>query len=168
MGVAGSPDGVSKVVLPQKSRGSVLNQMKGWGYHAESYDSTSFGTLPGRLKRYLSGESVDFPDRLDLSGATYFQRSVWQIVRAIPYGETRSYAWVASQLGSGKSARAVGQAMAGNPLPILVPCHRVVGSNGKLGGFRDGVEMKKYLLNLEAACLGGRRKNLIDHHEDVA
>ena len=96
---------------------------------------------------------MDFPDKLDLARATRFQQDVWQITRTIPYGETRSYAWVAGQLGLPMAVRAVGQALARNPLPIIIPCHRVVGSHGGLGGFRGGLEMKRHLLNLEVACV---------------
>ncbi|GAH65608.1 unnamed protein product, partial [marine sediment metagenome] len=94
-----------------------------------------------------------FPDRLDLSGATDFQRKVWETTRLIPYGETRSYAWVAEQIKQPRALRAVGQALGRNPLPIIVPCHRVVASNGKPGGFTGGIEVKKRLLHLEGAAV---------------
>ena len=151
MGIVSSPAGLRKVILPQESKEAVLSQVKGWDYPAEGGDAASFGDLPQRLKRYLEGEPIDFPGKLDLAGATCFQQSVWQITRTIPYGETRSYAWVASQLGLPKAARAVGQALARNPLPIVIPCHRVIRSDGSLGGFSGCVEMKRYLLHLEAA-----------------
>ncbi|GAI87660.1 unnamed protein product, partial [marine sediment metagenome] len=79
----------------------------------------------------------------------------WEETRLIPYGETRSYAWVAKQVGKPKAARAVGQAMGSNPLPIIIPCHRVITSNGKLGGFGGGLEMKRQLLSLEAVASTG-------------
>lgn len=102
-----------------------------------------------RLKSYFAGHKADFPDKLDLSGATTFRREVWEITRLIPYGETRSYAWVAMQIRKPKAVRAVGQALGRNPLPIIVPCHRVLASNGGLGGFSGGLEMKRFLLRLE-------------------
>ena len=105
-----------------------------------------------RLKTYFSGYKVTFPDKLDLSGATPFQRKVWEITTIIPYGETRSYAWVAEQMGKSGAARAVGQALGTNPLPIIIPCHRVIASDGKLCGFGGGVERKRYLLSLEASA----------------
>jgi len=77
---------------------------------------------------------------------------VWQLTRLIPYGETRSYTWVAEQLGKAGAVRAVGQALARNPLPIIVPCHRVVAKDGKLGGYSGGVEKKDYLLRLESSA----------------
>jgi methylated-DNA-[protein]-cysteine S-methyltransferase len=151
MGVVSSPRGLKRVILPQKSKEVVLSQIIGWDYAAEDYDPASFGDLPERLRIYLEGKPVDFPDKLDLAGATCFQKSVWRVVRTIPYRGTKSYGWVASQLDLPQAARAVGQALARNPLPIVIPCHRVIGSDGSLGGFSGGVETKKYLLRLEAA-----------------
>ncbi|UCH52059.1 MAG: methylated-DNA--[protein]-cysteine S-methyltransferase [Chloroflexota bacterium] len=147
MGVVGSPYGLKKIVLPQKSKKAVLDQIAGCG--PESQGTVCFGDLPDRLKRYLHGELVVFNDKLDLAGTTCFQQSVWQAACNIPYGETRSYGWVARQLGLPKAARAVGQALARNPLPILIPCHRVIGSNGNLVGFGGGMKMKDFLLHLE-------------------
>jgi len=103
-----------------------------------------------RLGAYFGGHKAAFADRLDFSGATSFQRQVWQITRLIPYGETRSYTWVAEQIKRPKAMRAVGQALARNPLPVIVPCHRVLNIDGKLGGYTGGIEMKKRLLSLEA------------------
>lgn len=105
-----------------------------------------------RLKAYLSGHRTTFPDKLDLSQATHFQHEVWEKTRLIPYGETRSYAWVAEQIKKPRAMRAVGQALGKNPIPIIVPCHRVVASDGKLGGFGGGVEMKRHLLSLESSA----------------
>jgi len=104
-----------------------------------------------RLRIYFSGHRATFPDELDLSRATPFQREVWEITRLIPYGKTRSYSWVAEQVKKPKAARAVGQAMSRNPLPIIIPCHRVLNIDGKLGGFGGGLEMKRHLLDLEAS-----------------
>ncbi len=109
-----------------------------------------FGNLLARLKSYFEAERVDFPDALDLTGATPFQIKVWQATRLIPYGDNRSYRWVAERIGRPGAARAVGGALARNPLPIIIPCHRVVGSDGRLGGFRGGLEMKIRLLSLES------------------
>ena len=91
--------------------------------------------LVERLQAYFDGSKVAFPDKLDLSVATPFQIKVWGITRLIPYGETRSYRWVAEQMGQPAAARAVGQALAKNPLLIIIPCHRVIAGDGKLGGF---------------------------------
>ncbi len=86
---------------------------------------------------------------------TPFQRKVWRAIQKIPYGETRSYQWIAKKIGRPKAVRAVGQACGKNPLPLLIPCHRVVGSRGKIGGFTGagstgGLKLKRRLLKLEA------------------
>ena len=101
------------------------------------------------LQAYLNGKKVDFPVKLDLSTATPFQKSVWEAARSIPYSETRSYRWVAEKIGKPGAARAVGQALGKNPLPIIVPCHRVIASDGSLGGYSGGLDMKRNLLKLE-------------------
>lgn len=82
---------------------------------------------------------------------TEFERKVYLAVSAIPYGETRTYKWVAERIGHPKAVRAVGQALKKNPLPFLVPCHRVVKSNGELGGYRYGASWKKKLLQMEVS-----------------
>jgi len=102
-----------------------------------------------QLNEYFQGTRRQFDLPLDLSLVTDFQAKVFETLRRIPYGETVSYAWVAGQIGQPKAARAIGQACHANPLPILIPCHRVVGSGGKLVGFAPGVEVKRKLLALE-------------------
>jgi methylated-DNA-[protein]-cysteine S-methyltransferase len=101
------------------------------------------------LRRYFSGEPVSFALPLDLLHATVFQRAVWKAAAKIPYGETRSYAWIAKRIGKPQAARAVGQALGANPVPVIIPCHRVISSAGTLGGFSGGLGMKKKLLQLE-------------------
>ena len=123
------------------------------GYPGAVESAGAFGDLPQRLLRYLDGERVAFNDSVDLSALTGFQRAVLVAARTIPYGEVRSYGWVAQQLGRPKAARAVGQALARNPVPIVVPCHRVVGGDGGLTGFSGGLGMKKRLLEIEGATI---------------
>jgi methylated-DNA-[protein]-cysteine S-methyltransferase len=103
-----------------------------------------------RLQAYFRGEDVSFDDLLlDAHEGTPFLRRVWAATRAIPRGQTRTYGQLARECGSPRSARAVGQAMARNPWPIVVPCHRVVGHDGRLTGFGGGLDMKKRMLDLE-------------------
>lgn len=149
VGVLASAEGLLRATLPQGSAQKV-RQLLGDALNQATPSPHLFDDLARRLKLYFSGRRVVFPDKLDLSEATPFQRQVWEVTRLIPYGETRSYRWVAEQMKRPETARAVGQALAQNPLPIIIPCHRVVASNGKLGGYSGGVEMKKYLLWLEA------------------
>ncbi len=148
IGILGSEAGLRCIILPQVSPEAVLSALGNRSIGA-TLDTSFFGDLPYRLRQYLDGEVVGFADRVDLRGATPFQGSVWQATRSIPYGETRSYAWVAQQVGMPQAARAVGQALGRNPLPIVVPCHRVIGSKGDLRGFYYGLEMKQRLLEIE-------------------
>jgi methylated-DNA-[protein]-cysteine S-methyltransferase len=109
--------------------------------------------LAGLVGRFLSGEDVDFSAvELDLSGAPPFRRRILEVVRSIPRGQVRTYGQVAVQAGSPRAARAVGGCMAGNPVPLVVPCHRVVGSDGRLVGFSapGGIASKKRLLAMES------------------
>jgi methylated-DNA-[protein]-cysteine S-methyltransferase len=101
-----------------------------------------------QLNNYLSGKQKSFSLPLAPSG-TEFMKAVWQSLRNIPYGETVSYKTVAKNIGNEKACRAVGLANNKNPIPIFIPCHRVIGANGKMVGYRGGLEVKKYLLELE-------------------
>lgn len=101
-----------------------------------------------QLKAYFQGELREFTCKLDLKG-TEFQKKCWSALLRIPYGETRSYAHIARQVGRPRSFRAVGQANHHNPIAIIVPCHRVITSSGTLGGYGGGLEVKKMLLRLE-------------------
>lgn len=100
------------------------------------------------LREYFAGERTSFSVPLDASG-TAFQKKAWAALLTIPYGETRSYGQLAMQIGNPKASRAVGAANGRNPISIIVPCHRAVGSNGALTGFACGLEAKRYLLALE-------------------
>lgn len=102
------------------------------------------------LERYFAGMNEPFPAPL-ASGGTVFQRSVWEALRAIPYGETASYGEIARAIGSPGAARAVGMACNRNPIAIAIPCHRVVGSSGDLTGYAGGLDAKRFLLELESA-----------------
>jgi methylated-DNA-[protein]-cysteine S-methyltransferase len=106
-----------------------------------------------RLRAYFAGELVDFDLPLDLHG-TEFQRRCWLALATIPYGQTVSYGEQARRLGLGPdAARAVGAANGQNPLPLVLPCHRVIGANGSLTGFGGGLHVKRYLLEHEGALL---------------
>lgn len=151
VGILASAKGLLGITLPQRSAQEV-RQLLGDSVNQATWSPHLFDDLVERLKAYFSGHKATFPDELDLSGATPFQREVWEIARLIPYSETRSYLWVAEQIKKPGAARAVGQALGRNPLPVIVPCHRVVASNGRLGGFTGGVEVKRHLLYLEASA----------------
>ncbi len=102
-----------------------------------------------QLDQYFAGERTEFDLELDLRG-TSFQTDVWNALLTIPYGETRSYGEIARQIGRPDRARAVGAANGSNPISIIVPCHRVIGSDGSLTGYGGGLPRKRFLLDLEA------------------
>lgn len=104
-----------------------------------------------QLQDYFAGKRSAFSVPLDFAGID-FQQKVWAALLTIPFGETRSYAQIAEQIGSPKAVRAVGAANGRNPISIIAPCHRVVGANGKLTGFAGGLDVKLRLLNLEAVA----------------
>ncbi len=150
MGVLGSEIGLRLITLPQPSV-QEARRLLGNGINRAAQSPQHFHDLMECLRMYFRGQETAFPVNLDLSGATAFQRDVWETIRAIPYGETRSYGWVAGQIKKPGAARAVGQALGRNPLLIIIPCHRVIAGNGSLGGFSGGIECKKQLLHLEVA-----------------
>ena len=102
-----------------------------------------------QLNDYFAGKLKKFSMKFDFAG-TEFQKEVWQALAAIPFGETRSYGDIARQIGRPKAVRAVGAANGRNPISIMVPCHRVIGSNGKLTGYAGGLETKAFLLKTES------------------
>ena len=108
--------------------------------------------LRRQLAEYFAGERREFDLRLAPEG-TPFERSVWEELRRIPFGETRSYGEIAQAIGRPGAARAVGRANGANPIPIVVPCHRVIGADGSLTGFGGGLEAKSRLLEIEGRRL---------------
>jgi methylated-DNA-[protein]-cysteine S-methyltransferase len=116
--------------------------------HGWERDDTAFSDAVEQLDAYFAGERREFDLELDLVG-TNFQRRVWEALLTIPYGETRSYGYIAEQIGSPGAFRAVGLANGHNPIGIIVPCHRVIGANGSLTGYGGGLERKRILLDLE-------------------
>lgn len=126
--------------------------------HGAEHEPALRPDLVSRLQAYFAGEAVDFDDVPTPAGAPFFRRC-WEACRAIPRGSTRSYAELAEAAGSPGAARAAGQAMRHNPLPVIVPCHRILAARGGLGGFAgrvapDSPELrrKRQLLDLEAAA----------------
>jgi methylated-DNA-[protein]-cysteine S-methyltransferase len=149
IGLSGSAAGLSRATLPQSSQETAA-ALLGEDTRTHAFHPVFFNTLVSKFQAYFEGQKTDFPEKIDLSGASDFQRKVWETTRLIAYGETRSYGWVAEQMLRSRSSRAVGQALGRNPLPIIVPCHRVLGNDGRLCGFGGGLEMKQFLLRIEA------------------
>lgn len=102
-----------------------------------------------QLRAYFEGKLKRFDQEIIILSGTEFERSVWLTLREIPYGETRTYKWVAERIGRPGAVRAVGRALSKNPIQIVLPCHRVIESDGSIGGYSSGVERKRRLLNLE-------------------
>ncbi|HEU0123849.1 MAG TPA: methylated-DNA--[protein]-cysteine S-methyltransferase [Bryobacteraceae bacterium] len=131
-----------------------LRQLRFFGRQEEAWivDRAPFRDAIDQLKAYFAGKLTDFDLSLAPEG-TPFQQSVWDALLTIPYGETTSYSAVARQIGRPNAIRAVGAANGANPIPIIIPCHRVIGSNGKLTGFGGGLPTKEHLLKLESKQL---------------
>ena len=144
--IAATQDGVKEVrvengsgtkVVPQRSKKNSPSAHR-WKIKAQK-----------ELRSYLNGHTKIFSTPCDLRGLPAFTHAVLKAATKIPYGEVRSYGWLAQHLGNPRAARAVGNALARNPIPIIIPCHRVVRSNGNLGGYALGTALKKQLLKLE-------------------
>ena len=151
MGVAESERGLAAIVLPQPSKAAVAS---GLGLKAAPVQRASSATLRQARKQlveYLTGRRTSFDLPLDLSRGTAFQRRVWNALRAIPYGQLWSYRGLASRVGGVQYARAVGGAVGANPLPIVLPCHRVIAQDASIGGFSCGLQAKRRLLALEGS-----------------
>jgi methylated-DNA-[protein]-cysteine S-methyltransferase len=139
--LAGSADALQVIGFPHgdKARRADI----GWERYGEPFKKTA-----RQLNEYFSGDRQEF--ELDLAPeGTKFQVEVLEALRGIPYGETRTYRDIAVAVGRPKAVRAVGNANGRNPLPIVIPCHRVIGSDGSLTGFGGGIEVKRYLLDLD-------------------
>lgn len=150
MGIAESPKGIQTIVLPKRSKRAVESDLRvqsngPW----QQEESAHLEAARRQLLDYLEGRRNTFDVPLDLSQGTSFQRQVWRTLQRVPYGKLRSYQWIAARVGGPHYARAVGNAVGANPLPIVVPCHRIVAHDASLGGFSGGLFMKRKLLSLE-------------------
>lgn len=154
LALAATEKGLLALVLPQESKEQAFQKLREQlsGELVMSPAPFKTGTSEAGasdLTDYFEGKRVSFNYPFDLEGATPFQRKVWETICTIPYGEVCTYSWVAETMGNPKASRAVGQALSANPIPILIPCHRVLRSDGTLGGFSSGLAWKKKLLQLE-------------------
>lgn len=149
--VVESERGICHVVLPQRSRRLALKRVREEFPDAEPDRRAIERRRAGAraLRRYFEGGRLPDDVPLDLRGVPKFHREVYAMTQAIPQGETRTYKWVASCLGKSAATRAVGVALSRNPMPVLVPCHRVVSSDGSLGGWSGDAGWKEKLLEIE-------------------
>lgn len=152
VGIVCSERGLRRVFLPRRTVAALRREILGDFPDAKEVGRLMTGLAEG-LRRYFGGEAVEFDVTLDMSGYGGFDTDVWRACRRLHYGQTGSYKSLAERVGRPGGARAVGLAMSRNPCPIVVPCHRVVKSDGSLGGFSapGGTTLKQRLLQMEAA-----------------
>lgn len=142
--VVTASDGVKKIIFGKEYFENFTANLKG----IDLIEGGEAEKLINELRLYMNGKTKGFQPKLDLSSGTPFQISVWKKLLEIPYGKVKTYGEIAEELGRPNASRAVGNAVGANPIPIIVPCHRVVASNG-LGGYSGGIEKKKKLLQIE-------------------
>jgi len=152
VGLATSARGLLGVGFPQPTEEEAWRQLRERWPEGDLLPDDSLSSLKTKLQQYYAGQPVDF--RAEVSTLAFpagqpFYRQVWQAVGNIPYGETRTYGEIAAEVANPKASRAVGAAMATNQWPIIIPCHRVVGSGFRLTGFGGGLELKARLLDME-------------------
>jgi len=159
VGLAATEHGLVRIALPRKSKKQVERGLRGVlrGWPNADVETPSVARVfeildeaERQVGDYLAGRRRTFDLPLAVPKATDFMRSVWRACSEIPYGKTRSYQWIAKRIGRPKASRAVGAALGANPLPLAVPCHRVMRSDGSLGGFGGGLPLKQRLLALES------------------
>ena len=148
--VAATPRGVCKITLGKETAEDFFDWLERHIGHVPRKPERSgiVALALDQIAEYLDGQRRDFDLPLDLRG-TEFQRRMWAAVAGIPYGETRTYAEIALAIGKPEAVRAVGAANGANPLPLVVPCHRVIGSDGSLTGYGGGLDVKQKLLEME-------------------
>jgi len=152
VGLTGTERAVQRVLLPEPNRTRLVKQL---GHRLTEPDDLPelMREVVEKIRRYFEGVRVSFDEPADLSSLPRFQRLVLTECRAIGYGETCSYGELAGRCGHPRAARAVGAAMARNPVPILIPCHRIIRSDGSLGGFGGGLPLKRRMLQLEGNAM---------------
>lgn len=149
MHIAVSSKGLCYILWPNKSFEVLENWVKKhFPLGSLVYEQEKLAVYAGQIEEYLKGRRKTFDIPLDLRG-TDFQIAVWQALLKIPYGSTKSYSEVAKEINRPKAVRAVGSAIGANPVPIVVPCHRVIGKDGSLTGFAGGLNIKQQLLKIE-------------------
>ncbi|MCH8814793.1 MAG: MGMT family protein [Chloroflexi bacterium] len=150
VGLVLSEHGLRHTTLPRNTRGQALTDVAELGATRAAAESEVNG-ISTDVQTLGTGRHADVSQYVDWAGVTPFQRAVLQQTMRIPIGQTRSYGEIAELAGSPRAARAVGRVMATNPLPFIVPCHRVIGSDGTLHGYGGGLDLKERLLRAEGA-----------------
>ena len=161
MGLVGNEKGVEWIFLPRPKKEELRRRILA-EFPGAQEGATLLGQAKKELTEYFSGRRVRFDFPLELSGATPFQKKAYRIMGTIPFGEVRTYRWLAQKIGNPRALRAVGGANAKNRWPLAIPCHRVVGSDGRLTGFSapGGLALKARLLELEGIAVEKNRVRL--------
>jgi len=144
--VINTPKGISRIIFGKDRFKEFIGNLNG----VKLTEGGEAEKSVREVRLYLEGKLKEFQSKVDLSSGTPFQRSVWRELLKIPYGKVKTYSEIARKIGNPRAARAVGNAVGANPIPIIVPCHRVVATNG-FGGYSCGIEIKKKLLHIEGA-----------------
>ncbi len=145
-----TPSGIFRLYFGNLDTEALIDFFRGKGSVRFEVGGPMVEEAARQVLHYLEGKLTKFTLKVDLSAESTFCKRVWRATSKIPYGEVRSYGWLANRLGNPGLARAVGLALSKNPIPIIIPCHRVIGSHGWLGGFSAGLRIKRYLLAIEA------------------
>jgi methylated-DNA-[protein]-cysteine S-methyltransferase len=155
LGLISSADGLRALMLPATKPEVIVRRIqRAYGRLLVEPGNRFLDDVAQQVTAYLSGERREFSIGFDRSGYNDFELAVWRATERIPYGETRTYGWVASQVGAGSgAAQAVGAILGSNPLPLVVPCHRVIAADGSLHGYGGGLDLKARLLALESRQL---------------
>lgn len=151
IGVLASSRGIQKLTLPRESRSLALSALG--DVSRAAHETDGFKQLEKTLQAYFNGELVVFDQETDLEAYTPFMQKVWEAAREIGYGKTSSYREIAARAGSPEAFRAAGTALKRNPVPVIIPCHRIIASNGSIGGFAGGIVLKQKMLQLEQTAL---------------
>jgi methylated-DNA-[protein]-cysteine S-methyltransferase len=158
MGLVGSTQGIRRIYLPMSKKEELYERVKK-DFPGGEKEGDIYAREIEEIEGYFNGQRKEFTFALDFSKATAFQKRVYEILLTIPFGQIRTYAWVAKKVGNAKALRAVGNANGKNQWPLAVPCHRVVGSNGELTGFSasGGLDLKARLLRHEGISVEKNR-----------
>ncbi|QPJ63245.1 MAG: methylated-DNA--[protein]-cysteine S-methyltransferase [Candidatus Nitronauta litoralis] len=151
LGLVSSEKGLCEVRTRIRNRNSFITYLKKSYPEIPQENPVKLETVIRQLEEYFAGKRQKFTCKLDLNQGTDFQQKVWKALQSIPHGDTRSYAWIAEAIGQPKAVRAVGGANGKNPIPIIVPCHRIIRKDGSIGGYTGGLNKKRFLLELEGA-----------------
>lgn len=147
-GILWSEKGIVKLILPGMTKDGLVSAIN---CQKSAISKGRFIDIEDSVKRYFDGKRVNFDFPLDLSYSSPFQQRVYKITKTIPYGEVKTYKWIATRIGLPYASRAVGNALSKNPIPLLIPCHRIIRKDGEMGGFTasGGIGFKRKMLNME-------------------